>query len=174
MSSATPALMAVEMPPLRAETPENRCGHVPAAETAARMSSEIIWREQGRPDETTLLPAPRVVLGKSGGHKRHRAAGCRRLSHSGCTLRAMSRNHVCSWATMSAEGSAERPSVGLCPVRPFRVVLTIGDVDRAGALVALDAVAREMSNHRSQTWTRATSETRRQATVASEVTSRAR
>ena len=30
------------------------------------MSSEIIWREQGRPDETTLLPAPRVVLEKLG------------------------------------------------------------------------------------------------------------
>jgi hypothetical protein len=42
MSSAPLASNAVEMPPLRAETPEKRCGHAPAAETAARMSLEII------------------------------------------------------------------------------------------------------------------------------------
>ena len=110
--SSTPAAMAVEMPPFRAEMPEKRSELPPACSTAQRIMSLDCWREQGRFVATVDPPLTRFVSGKRGGHTVQRAAGLARLQQAGETAIPATRIHTRNWRTMSVSPPREWPSAG--------------------------------------------------------------
>ena len=96
MTSGTPASIAVDSPPLQAQTPATRGVSKPACRKQSTIQSDT---KQANCGADRFRPTPlRFLRGHSEGHRLQRRSGCWRLVHAGCTQLLQLINKVMVWA----------------------------------------------------------------------------